>query len=641
MVIPLQSLRPCTLSSLHLIPPPSFKLFLPTFVLPFHLDARLEHLAHDTGSVVTIGTFSRQYCPNTRTSCAQGFSAGLGDFMTDVSQELEQKNGNLASRWREIQGVGNWKGLLEPLDLELRKSVIRYGEFNQAAYDSVDTNAHSKYTGSCKYNKAEFFDKVGLAHGRDWGYEVSRYLYATSTEDMPEDVMLKSFSRESWSHESNWIGYVAVATDSGRQWLGRTDIVIVWRGTMRTFEWIADFNFGKTDVTPLLPPHCKENFQRDPLPMVEKGWLILYTSKDPNSVFTQNSARDQVLNELKFLLTKYKDEDISITTVGHGLGAALAILNAYDIAENGLNLTGDGMLGIPVTAITFGCPGVGDDAFKKRCEELPGLHVLRVENTIDLITQYPGSVFSYGKVGEEILVNSRKSPFLKDSKLPSDWHNLETHLHLVAGIHGPDMAFNLVVFRDVALINKSSAFLLDEYLIPGYWWQDKNKGMVQTDDGFWYLPDRSDEHLPTLEPLKDITFDLVRDLPFSARLSSTEPKLAETKPPFGYKRMDVILIGVAIALFGTGLKYGLELFGVDPLKAGNAVQLLVVLGLTFGWISTYIFRVSTKDMTYSKQLKDYENKVMQKRLEELPETELETLLAQVEEEKKLLQHRKN
>ncbi|KAK6925364.1 hypothetical protein RJ641_009690 [Dillenia turbinata] len=48
---------------------------------------------------------------------------------------------------------------------------------------------------------------------------------------------------------------------------------------------------------------------------------------------------------------------------------------------------------------------------------------------------------------------------------------------------------------------------------------------------------------------------------------------------------------------------------------GNVVQLVLVLGLTVGWISTYIFR---------------------KRLESLTEAELEALLEQVEEEKRTL-----
>ncbi|BBH04190.1 hypothetical protein Prudu_015259 [Prunus dulcis] len=43
--------------------------------------------------------------------------------------------------------------------------------------------------------------------------------------------------------------------------------------------------------------------------------------------------------------------------------------------------------------------------------------------------------------------------------------------------------------------------------------------------------------------------------------------------------------------------------GVDPLQAGNVVQLVLVLGLTIGWISTYIFRVSNKEMTYAQQIR--------------------------------------
>ncbi|PHU02712.1 hypothetical protein BC332_27963 [Capsicum chinense] len=103
--------------------------------------------------------------------------------------------------------------------------------------------------------------------------------------------------------------------------------------------------------------------------------------------------------------------------------------------------------------------------------------------------------------------------------------------------------------------------------------------------------------------------------------------------PFGYTRKDVLLIGLGVTLLGIGLKSGLEYLGFDPLQAGNVVQLVLVLGLTVGWISTYIFRVSNKEMTYAQQLRDYESKVMEKRLESLTEAELQVLLEQVEEEK--------
>ena len=49
------------------------------------------------------------------------------------------------------------------------------------------------------------------------------------------------------------------------------------------------------------------------------------------------------------------------------------------------------------------------------------------------------------------------------------------------------------------------------------------------------------------------------------------------------------------------------------------MQITFVGGLTVAWIGTYIQRVMNKDMTYVKQLKDYEDAVMAKRLEELPE----------------------
>jgi len=115
---------------------------------------------------------------------------------------------------------------------------------------------------------------------------------------------------------------------------------------------------------------------------------------------------------------------------------------------------------------------------------------------------------------------------------------------------------------------------------------------------------------------------------------SQSPK--QEKAPFGYTRKDVLLIGAGVTAFGVGLKYGLELVGVDPLQAGNVVQLLVVLGMTVGWISTYMFRVANKDMTYAQQLRVYEKQVMEKRLESLSEAELQALLEQVKEEKQRL-----
>jgi len=51
------------------------------------------------------------------------------------------------------------------------------------------------------------------------------------------------------------------------------------------------------------------------------------------------------------------------------------------------------------------------------------------------------------------------------------------------------------------------------------------------------------------------------------------------------------------------------------------------------WTSTYVFRVANKDMTYAKQLRDYENAVFQKRFEELNTDQVDALMDEIYPEK--------
>jgi hypothetical protein len=101
------------------------------------------------------------------------------------------------------------------------------------------------------------------------------------------------------------------------------------------------------------------------------------------------------------------------------------------------------------------------------------------------------------------------------------------------------------------------------------------------------------------------------------------------KVPFGYTRADVLLIGVGVTVAGCAAYYGLQANGVSAIWAGNIVQLTFVGGLSIAWIGSYIARVMNKDMTYVKQLKDYEDAVMAKRLEELPEAELAKMMEDI------------
>jgi len=104
--------------------------------------------------------------------------------------------------------------------------------------------------------------------------------------------------------------------------------------------------------------------------------------------------------------------------------------------------------------------------------------------------------------------------------------------------------------------------------------------------------------------------------------------------PFGYTRLDVLLIGGGVTGLGFAAYYGLQEFaGFDAQWAGNVVQLTFVMLLTLLWVGSYIQRVFNKDMTYGKQLKEYEEAVMQKRLEEMPESELMALMEESEKAK--------
>ncbi|MFB2837546.1 DUF3007 family protein [Floridanema evergladense] len=99
------------------------------------------------------------------------------------------------------------------------------------------------------------------------------------------------------------------------------------------------------------------------------------------------------------------------------------------------------------------------------------------------------------------------------------------------------------------------------------------------------------------------------------------------------RRIDIIYVGLGIFLVG-GLAYLLlQLVGLDSQQAGIWSQSLLVFGL-IGWLLTYLFRAGTKQMTYNQQLKDYEEAVLQKRLEEMTPEELEKLQAEIEEGKK-------
>ncbi|XP_074290046.1 phospholipase A1-IIdelta-like [Silene latifolia] len=401
--------------------------------------------------------------------------------------------------WTELLGSHNWHNLLDPLNDELRHLIIRCGDLCQVTYDTFINDTNSSYCGCSRYAKSDLLHKTAFPGGSD-KYDVVGFLYATARVSVHEAFLLKSMSREKWDRESNWIGFIAVSNDAASEEMGRREIYVAWRGTTRNYEWIDVLGAKLQSANLLLRDSNHHNGNRDDdddddhhnSPKVMRGWLTLYTSDDPKSPFTKLSARSQLLTKIKQLIDQYKHENLSITFTGHSLGATLSVVSAFDIVEN---LTTE----IPVTAIVFGCPKVGNQSFKERFNSHRNLKVLHVKNTIDLIPHYPPGLLHYVHLGVELEIDTRKSDYLKPSRKTDDVHNLQGMLHIVNGWHGVHREFKLVIPRSIALVNKSCDFLKEECLVPGCWWVEKNKGMVLNEFGDWVLTKPEKDPVPEFD----------------------------------------------------------------------------------------------------------------------------------------------
>ncbi|KAJ7296850.1 hypothetical protein O6H91_Y096600 [Diphasiastrum complanatum] len=441
----------------------------------------------------------------------------------------------LSHRWREIQGEDDWKNLLDPLDPDLKAEMIKYGEFAQLCYDAFDNDSHSEYSGSCRVNPRKLLKAYGIW---DEDYEITKYLYATSNICVPE-FFHRSNLDHPWSKDSNWIGFVAVSTSKRElERLGRRDIVVAFRGTVTHIDLLVDL---KKSLCPsgLDPRSVGRSSQGDV--RVETGFLSLYITNKTATRYNQHSARQQLLTEIQRLKELYKDEELSISLTGHSLGAALALLSGYDLAESGLNIKPgkascrcfnpsvsmslqnnseqdifdrhkDVDDKIPITVFSFAGPRVGNNSFRDRINQL-GVKVLRVVNVNDLVPKVPGLLlnekfqfvrnwidripWTYSHVGVEFAINNQHSHYLQSSFDPCCLHNLEAYLHLIDGYIGSGREFNCdMLSRDPALVNKSSNFLKSDRRIPSFWRQDKDKGLVKDLNGRLKFPDREPEDIP-------------------------------------------------------------------------------------------------------------------------------------------------
>lgn len=401
---------------------------------------------------------------------------------------------NISKNWSEIHGCSDWETLLDPLHPWLRREIVKYGEFAQATYDAFDYDSFSEYCGSCRYNRNKLFEKLGLTRN---GYTVTSYIYAMSHIELPR-WLERSHVADTWSKDSNWMGFVAVSDDEETRRFGRRDIVVAWRGTVAPCEWYEDF---QRKLDPIGPDDDADK------PKVERGFLSIYRSKSDTTRYNKSSASEQVTKEVTKLVKFYKEkmgEEVSLTITGHSLGGALALLNAYEAAST--------IKGIPISVISFGAPRVGNIAFKDELQQM-GVNTLRVVVKQDWVPKMPGLVFNeclkmfdeltglewvYTHVGNELRLDVHSSPYLKAGGMNLlGFHSLETYLHLIDGYLNSDTPYRLEARRDVALVNKSCDMVVDELRIPHCWYQLANKGLVCNAHGRWVKPRRDPDDIPS------------------------------------------------------------------------------------------------------------------------------------------------
>ncbi|XP_047324396.1 phospholipase A1-II 1-like [Impatiens glandulifera] len=388
--------------------------------------------------------------------------------------------------WENLCGENNWEGLLEPLDDNLRRLIIHYGEMVEATYTAYDSDENS--TTGCKYNKENLFSEVGLGKGfAKKEYTITHFIYATA-----------SFTP--FDKDTNWMGYIAVATDERKNELGRRDIVVAWRGTKELSEWSKNMLALKKPASKIFGQHRRSIWDS-----------TKYTQpENKKSRMCKKSARDQVLEEVGRLLKKYKNETVRVIVTGHSLGGALTILNAVDIA---INVSPQPH----VTAFPFACPQVGGSELRDFVDKYKAnFHILRIENKpdyvpdllridnvleklfhevkdkiydgidwiknlINLKPHLPKHIGFYKDVGEVLLVDTDKSNDLKEVGLINYvrmTHDMEIYLHGVSGTLGGANAGFKKVERDIALVNKHGDYLEDSHDIPTSWWDKPDKAKM-------------------------------------------------------------------------------------------------------------------------------------------------------------------
>ncbi|KAK4737164.1 hypothetical protein R3W88_000861 [Solanum pinnatisectum] len=333
--------------------------------------------------------------------------------------------------------------MIDPIDPLLQADLIRYRDMLQACHNAYD------FDHRCKIDPSFFF-KIATVHDLDHIFSIDPNFFSkvTSGEKHGYDV-------------SNYISFKCPHSFKYSTYLGRRDIKIAWHKTTMDVEEIPN-------IMDLQRPTRYYNMSsRDLTIKIEAGLLKIYTRKQDQCNVCKLSAREHVLNEVKRLINRYSNEELSITMEGHSLGGGLTMISAYDSAEIRLDYE-DGCV-IPLCVFSFSGPRVGKMRFKQRLERL-GVKVLTVVNKHDfevqtrLIQKLGDYFWSYWHVGEEIILDHNISPSLKEMHNLTYITDLEVHLDLLNWFQGKGKGFLIRNRGDINLARKVTNSMIKTYI---------------------------------------------------------------------------------------------------------------------------------------------------------------------------------
>ncbi len=176
--------------------------------------------------------------------------------------------------------------------------------------------------------------------------------------------------------------------------ISKNAATIVFRGSDSRKDWKTDSKFWKTTV-----PYGNYSSKI----RVHSGFISAY--KSPN-----------IRVRIQKYISDFDAEKIYLT--GHSYGAALAILCAVDLEYNFPKKDYE--------VIVFGCPRVGNRAFKKSYN-LRVFKTLRVENSGDIVSKVPFACLGYRHVGSRLKIGKHSDilPFsMKKHNLQEYYSNI-------------------------------------------------------------------------------------------------------------------------------------------------------------------------------------------------------------------------